>query len=187
MKFCSECGAPVVKKIPEHDTHERFVCTNCGFVHYQNPVVIVSCLATYGKKALWMKRAEEPRRGYWSVPSGFMEFGESLQEAAARELYEETRVKLPPEAMKLYGVGSVADGRQVYVSFRAELNSPECSPGPESLEVALFSADELPWDQLAYPGITNAVKNFYKEMEQQNFGIYLGDYSQMEKMLERLT
>lgn len=156
-------------------------------IHYKNPTVVVSCLATWGKKALWMKRAEEPRKGFWSVPSGFMELGESLPEAAARELFEETNVRLDPEKLQLYGVGSVANGQQVYVSFRAELESPTFSPGPEAMEVALFSNEELPWDQLAYPGIRNAVENFYAEMETGNYGIYLGDYSQSEKMLEKLN
>lgn len=116
-----------------------------------------------------------------------MEMDESLQEAAARELYEETRVKLSPEKLKLYGVGSVGNGAQVYVSFRAELDSPDFEAGEEALEVALFSAEELPWEELAYPGIRTAVENFYQEMENGEFGIYLGDYGQMQKMLERQT
>ena len=187
MKFCSQCGHKISRKVPENDNRERFLCENCGFIHYENPTVIVSCLATWEGRALWMKRAEEPRKGFWSVPSGFMELGESLPEAAARELFEETNVRLAPEQLQLYGVGSVANGQQVYVSFRAQLESAKFSPGPEALEVALFSADELPWEELAYPGIRNAVENFYREMETGDFGIYLGDYSQSEKMLEKLT
>lgn len=186
MNFCSRCGQPVALRIPDHDTRERHVCTGCGMVHYRNPTVIVSCLATLGQRALWMRRAEEPRRGFWSVPGGFMEIGESLQEAAARELREETGVCLPPEAMSLYGVGSVGNGAQVYVSFRAELQDEVFAPGPESLEVALFSRAELPVAGLAYPGILPAVDNFYRELEGGRFGIYLGDYSQIQKMLERL-
>jgi len=185
MKYCSECGQLLDKKIPKASEPERFVCVGCGYIHYQNPNVIVSCLATWKNKALWMKRAEEPRRGYWAVPSGFMELGESLQQAAARELFEETGVGLAPEKMKLYGVGSVGDGMQVYVSFRAEMESADFKAGDESLEVALFSAQELPWDELAYPGIRKAVENFYQEMESGKFGIYLGEYGQLQKMLER--
>ena len=185
MKYCCHCGQPVIRKIPEHDDRERYVCDACGFIHYQNPNVIVSCLATWQNKALWMRRAEEPRRGYWAVPSGFMELGESLQEAAARELFEETGVRLAPEELVLYGVGSVANGQQVYVSFRATLREPVFAPGPEAMEVALFAESELPWDELAYPGIRNAVENFYREMASGEFGIYLGEYGQLQKMLQR--
>ncbi len=186
MNFCPRCGQPVALRIPDNDIRERHVCTGCGTVHYQNPTVIVSCLATLGQRALWMRRADEPRRGFWSVPGGFMEIGESLQEAAARELREETGVCLSPAAMNLYGVGSVGNGSQVYVSFRAELQDETFAPGPESLEVALFSREALPVAELAYPGILPAVDNFYRELAEGRFGIYLGDYSQIQKMLERL-
>jgi len=191
MKFCSECGAAVELRIPSGDTLVRYVCTQCQRVHYDNPRILVSCLATWGDRALWMKRAQPPRQGLWSVPGGFMERGESLQQAAVRELREETGVELDPQALFLYGIGTIRDVSQVYVSFRALLPAPEMS-GPmfhateEALEVALFSADDLPWDELAFPDIVPAVRNFYRETRSGDYGIYLGEYVSGTQNLRRM-
>lgn len=187
MNFCSSCGATVTLKHIPSDDIPRHVCDGCGMVHYSNPRVLVSCLCTWEDKALWMRRAEDPRKGYWAVPAGYMEEGESLQEAAARELFEETCVKLDPHSLVLYAVGSVTHINQVYVSFRAELPSPEFSCGPESLEVALFSYDELPRGQLAFPQTMPAIENFYREMPDRNFGVWLGEYSGNEDLLLRMV
>lgn len=176
MKFCSDCGAPVTMRIPDGDTLPRHVCTQCRRVHYDNPRILVSCLATLGNQALWMKRAQPPAAGLWSVPGGFMEQGETLQQAAARELFEETGIALDPATLKLYGIGSLVDINQVYVSFRGELNSTAFSRSNESLDIALFDAGNLPWDQLAFPDIIPAVRNFYRELATGSFGIYLGEY-----------
>jgi len=176
MKFCSDCGAPVALRIADGDQIPRFTCTRCARVHYQNPRILVTCLATYGLSALWMKRAHAPRIGCWSVPGGYMEEGESLQEAAVRELFEETRVLLKPESLFLYGIGTIRHVNQVYVSFRADLPSAEFGPTAEASEVALFNVDELPWHELAFPQLTASIRNFYHELENREFKVYLGDY-----------
>lgn len=187
MKYCSSCGALLKFEVPKFDTIPRHICSSCGIIHYKNPRVLVSCLATWGDKALWMRRADEPRRGYWAVPAGYMEEGESLQEAAARELFEETCVRLDPQSLVLYAVGSVTHINQVYVSFRAELPTPEFGCGPEALEVALFSHDELPRDQLAFPQTQAAIDNFYLEMPKGEFGVWLGEYGSDEDLLLRMV
>jgi ADP-ribose pyrophosphatase YjhB (NUDIX family) len=186
MKFCSDCGAPVSIRIPDGDTLPRHVCTQCQRVHYSNPRVLVSCLATWGQQALWMKRAHPPAVGKWSVPGGFMEQGETLQQAAARELFEETGVMLEPSRLTLYGIGSIVEINQVYVSFRAELTSSTFGGSPEALDIALFDADSLPWDQLAFPAIIPAVRNFYRELQAGEFGIYLGEYVGGTQTLRRV-
>lgn len=132
-----------------------------------------------------MKRAQPPAVGRWSVPGGFMEQGETLQQAAVRELFEETGVKLEPATLQLYGVGSIVDINQVYVSFRAELPSTEFALSKESLDIALFDAGSLPWDQLAFPDIIPAVRNFYRELQAGRFGIYLGEYAGDTQSLRR--
>jgi ADP-ribose pyrophosphatase YjhB (NUDIX family) len=186
MNFCSDCGAPVSIRIPPGDTLPRHVCTQCQRVHYSNPRILVSCLATFGVQALWMKRAQPPAAGKWSVPGGFLEQGETLQQAAARELFEETGAEIDPASLQLYGVGSVVDINQVYVSFRAQLPQPLFGGSPEALEVALFDVDSLPWDQLAFPDIIPAVRNFYRELSSGEFGIYLGEYVGGTQSLRRI-
>ena len=90
MKFCTQCGGSVSKKIPEDDNRERFVCEDCGFIHYQNPNAVVGTLPYCGDRVLLCKRAIEPRKGLWTLPAGFLEMGETLQEGALRETKEET-------------------------------------------------------------------------------------------------
>jgi ADP-ribose pyrophosphatase YjhB (NUDIX family) len=138
-----------------------------------------------------MRRAQNPAKGLWSVPGGYTEIAESLQAGAARELFEETQVKHPPHELKLYGVGTIIHQNQVYVSFRADLPSDSFGISDEALEVALFSEEELPWDQLAYPELIPSVKNFYREMKSGNYGIYMCEYNPdniyLENMIKDLT
>ena len=91
MKFCSQCGAKVQLRVPPGDQVPRFVCEACGTVHYQNPRLVLGCVPEHEGKILLCRRAIEPRRGYWTVPAGFMENGETMQQAAARECQERAR------------------------------------------------------------------------------------------------
>jgi ADP-ribose pyrophosphatase YjhB (NUDIX family) len=191
MKFCGECGNQLQWEIPLGDLIERQVCPSCNHIYYDNLNVLVTCLATWQGKALWMRRAQDPAKGLWSVPGGYTEIGESLQAGAARELFEETQVKISPHELKLYGVGTIIHQNQVYVSFRADLPSNSFGISDEALEVALFSEEELPWDQLAYPELIPSVRNFYREMKSGNYGIYMGEYNPdniyLENMINDLT
>jgi len=186
MTFCSNCGGRLYRAVPVGDALERDVCPGCHMVHYRNPRVLVTCLATWGQRALWIRRAQEPRRGFWSVPGGYTEMGESLQQAAARELREETGVQLSPKELVLFGVGSILHVNQVYVSFRAELEHPRFQATAEAEEVALFSEDELPWDALAFPELTDIIRRFYEELRTGNFGIYMGEYAPGQHYLQRM-
>jgi ADP-ribose pyrophosphatase YjhB (NUDIX family) len=177
MNFCSACGHAITCRIPEGDNRMRCVCDACGTVHYENPKVLVSVMANLGDRLLWVRRAEAPRAGYWFVPAGFMEQGESLQEAAAREFMEETGILLPASAMHLYAVGSLVDINEVYVAFRTTLNDThQLNPGAEVSEAGLFSEAQLPWDELAFPDVIEQVRCFYRELHQGQFGIHLGEY-----------
>ena len=88
MNFCSDCGNAVIKKIPQGDNRERHVCGNCELIHYQNPKVIAGVLPVFGDQVLLCKRSIEPRHGFWTLPAGFLENGESLLEGALRECEE---------------------------------------------------------------------------------------------------
>ncbi len=160
MNYCSQCGQSVSLKIPPDDNRERFVCDSCGFVHYQNPNNVCGALLTKGDRVLLCKRAIEPRYGLWTLPAGFMENNETVFEAAARESMEEANAQAGPLA--LFGVFSMPYISQVYLMFHGQLVSDEISPGVESLEVGMFTRDQIPWDELAFPVMTHSLKLFYE-------------------------
>ena len=87
MNFCSHCGHAVEHRIPDGDSRERAICPSCHTVHYQNPKIIAGCLPIWGDQVLLCRRAIEPRYGYWTLPAGFMENGETVAEAGARETW----------------------------------------------------------------------------------------------------
>src|SRR5690242_9582837 len=133
MKYCSQCGNPVTQRIPEGDSRLRFVCDSCHTIHYQNPNIVAGCVPTWGSKVLLCRRAIEPRLGYWTLPAGFMENGETLEQGAAREAHEEALAHV--EIGSLLAVANVLHARQVHVFFRGVLRVAEYGAGAESLEV----------------------------------------------------
>jgi ADP-ribose pyrophosphatase YjhB (NUDIX family) len=149
MKFCPSCGQPTTLLVPEGDHLMRVVCTSCGAVHYQNPRIVAGCIVDCQGKILLCRRAIEPRHGYWTNPAGFMEIGETLIEAAARETREEALAEVTMGSM--LSVVNVLRPAQVHIFFRATLPEPRFGPGAESLDVRLFSERELPWDEIAFP------------------------------------
>jgi len=161
LNFCSNCGSPVEFKVPEGDHLRRFVCTSCGMIHYKNPLLVLGCVPQWESKILLCRRAIEPRRGFWTVPAGFMENGETLQAAAARECYEEALARV--EIGSLLAVASVTGASQVHVMFRARLIAPEFAPGPESLEVGLYEEAEIPWSELAFPSGEFTLRKFFSD------------------------
>jgi ADP-ribose pyrophosphatase YjhB (NUDIX family) len=148
MKFCSACGQPVELRVPEGDARLRFVCSSCGTVHYQNPRIVAGCVVECQGRILLCRRAIEPRRGYWTNPAGFMEIGESLHAAAARETLEEALAEVTLGSM--LSVVSVIRRAQVHVFFRATLPEPRFGAGEESLDVQLFDEQDIPWPELAF-------------------------------------
>jgi ADP-ribose pyrophosphatase YjhB (NUDIX family) len=161
MKYCSNCGSSVDQRIPEGDQLPRFVCSQCGTIHYQNPKLVVGCVPEIDGRILLCKRAIEPRLGYWTVPAGFMENGETLQQAAARESQEEALADV--EIGSLLTVVHVTHAHQVHVFFRARLRSPEFGAGPESLEVQLVHPDDLPWADLAFPSTEFTLRRYLED------------------------
>lgn len=160
MNYCSQCGEAGSYRIPPDDNRERFVCDHCGIIHYQNPNNVCGAILTCGDRVLLCKRAIEPRYGLWTLPAGFMENEETVAEAAAREAMEEANARCGP--LSLFGVFSMPYISQVYLMFHGELADPEVSAGLESLEVGLFTRDEIPWDELAFPVVIHSLKLFYE-------------------------
>ena len=178
MKFCSVCGGKVALKIPEDDNRERFVCTECGAIHYQNPNMVVGAIPVWLDEnneplILICKRDIEPRLGYWTLPAGFMENGESTSEGAARETMEESCARL--ENLEMYRVLNVPRTNQVHIFFKADLPEPEFQTTPESSEVKLVRFDEIPWSQLAFPTVYRALQDFVEDWPTQKFEAKMHD------------
>jgi len=173
MKFCSDCGEPVSRKTPAGDTKNRWVCDACGIVHYQNPKIVVGCVPELDGKILLCKRAIEPRHGYWTVPAGFMELGETLARGAARETLEEACAEV--RIGHLFASVDVVEAGQVHLFFTATLMS-DFAAGDESLEVAMFAKEDIPWDEIAFRSGTFALKK-YLEDAGENKGVHLHEIS----------
>lgn len=169
MKFCSECGKPVDQRIPEGDNRLRYVCGHCQTIHYQNPNIVAGCLPVWQGKVLLCRRAIEPRMGYWTLPAGFMENGETLHQAASRETDEEACARV--HDLQLYTLFDLPHISQVHVFFRAKLSDPDFAAGPESLEVQLFEESAIPWSELAFPTVGHTLKYFFADRVQQHFPV----------------
>ena len=154
---------PSQRTIPEGDERERLVCVECGFVLYDNPKIVVGSVARWGDKILMCRRAINPRRGFWTLPAGYLELNESTRAGAEREAWEEARAKLAIETLlAIYDIPRLS---QVQLIYRARLIDENVAAGPESLEVALFGWDDIPWDEIAFPSVRWALHHEH-EIEQ---------------------
>jgi len=173
MNFCSECGHPVSQEIPDGDNRLRFVCAECGTVHYQNPRIITGCLATFEDKILLCKRAIEPRFGMWTLPAGFMENGETATEGALRETLEEANARV--DIINIYTLFNLPHISQVYMFFLAELSDLNFSAGTESSEVKLFKGEEIPWENLAFPVVRDSIQFYLEDRKTNSFPVRVRD------------
>ena len=171
MKYCSECAGPVTLKVPPMDTLERFVCDQCGRVFYQNPRMVVGTIPRWEDKVLLCRRAIEPRRGYWTLPSGFLENGETIEQGALRETVEEAGADVT--LIRLFAVFSLPHVSQVYMSYLADLRNLDFKPGVESLEVKLVTRDEVPWSQIAFRAIEFFLERFFL-LDSLDHGVHEG-------------
>jgi ADP-ribose pyrophosphatase YjhB (NUDIX family) len=154
---------PFSRATPPGDDRERLVCGDCGFILFDNPKIVVGSVVRWGDKILMCRRAIDPRRGFWTLPAGYLELNESTQTGAEREAWEEARAKIAIDS--LLAVYNITRLSQVQLIYRARLIDPNVSPGPESLEVALFGWDEIPWGEIAFPSVRWALAH-EREIEQ---------------------
>ncbi len=173
MNYCSSCGATVSRRVPEGDTLPRHVCDSCDAVHYQNPKIVTGCIIKWEDQILLCRRAIEPRYGLWTIPAGFMELGETTYNAAARETYEEAMAVVQID--ELFAVYNIPHVSQVYLIYRAHLESPDYAPGEESLDVQLFSEDEIPWDELAFPVVRASLTRYFESLRTSDNRPYVDD------------
>lgn len=161
MKYCSDCGQPIEIKIPTGDHLPRYTCPACNIIHYQNPRIIAGCIPVWEDQILICRRAIEPRRGYWTIPAGFLENEETVAEGAAREAQEEALADV--EIGSLLAVTNVLHAHQVHMMFRAKLRRLDFGVGPESLEVKLVRQHEIPWQDLAFQSVRFSLERFLED------------------------
>jgi ADP-ribose pyrophosphatase YjhB (NUDIX family) len=173
MNHCSHCGESLERGIPPGDDRERFICSSCGAIHYENPRMVVGCIPLWEERLLLCRRAIEPRYGEWTLPAGFLENGESVEEGARRELMEEacaSALELQP-----YGLYNIRHVDQVYVIFIAALASGDFGAGAETLDSRLFEEAAIPWDELAFPVVELTLRRFYRDARRGTFPFHIDD------------
>jgi len=167
MKFCANCGAGVVQRVP------RWVCEHCGEIHYQNPKLVIGTVPEHEGKVLLCRRAIEPRYGYWTLPAGFMENDETTAQAALRETLEEAGAAV--ELQEPFTLISVPRVNQVHLFYRARLRSLDYKPGEETLEVALVEEAAIPWPDLAFRTVAYTLKRWFEDRSRGNYQFHAAD------------
>lgn len=170
MIFCSRCAAPTSQQVPPDDNRLRSVCISCGTVHYENPKMVLGTLPIWQDQVLLCRRAIEPRYGFWTLPAGFMELGESTAEGAVRETLEESGAEVRLQG--LFAIFDVVVANQVHLFYLAEIDNPRLNPGPETLEARFFREEEIPWEELAFRSVSGALKLFFNDRRLGASGIH---------------
>jgi ADP-ribose pyrophosphatase YjhB (NUDIX family) len=160
-------------RVPPGDHLPRHICDRCGEIHYQNPRLIVGTLPAWEDKILLCRRAIEPRYDMWTLPSGFMENGETVAEAAVRETREEANASI--DLIGMYTLISVPRISQVHIIYRASLRNLDFSPGEESLDVRLFAEHEIVWNEIAFRTIALTLRYFFEDRRTGVFRFHTGD------------
>ena len=175
MNFCSVCGSPLAPRLVDGDTLRHYVCVRCQTIHYRSPRILVSSIVYCGDRILMCRRAQEPSRGTWTIPAGFMEEGETIEQAAARETKEETGVDIDPDDLDLYSVLSIPHMNEVYLTLRTELKVlPQLIAGQESLDVAMIGEHDIANEDWAFAGelVKNQAAILFREIRSGVFGIH---------------
>lgn len=173
IQYCNRCGSNVSLAIPAGDTLPRHVCQSCGHIHYENPRLVVCCAAEWEGKILLCRRAIEPRLGYWTLPGGFMENGETTAQAAIRETQEEAGADVEVQAP--FAMVNIPHINQVHLFYRGQLRSPAFAAGDESLEVRLLAPADIPWNELAFRSVAFCLERYLADREHARYGFHETD------------
>lgn len=174
VKFCSSCGYNDIEhKIPEGDNRLRYCCPECDTIFYENPKIVAGCIGQWEEKILLCKRAIEPRYGAWTLPAGFMENRETIQQAAARETFEEATARA--SNMELFAIYNLPHISQVYIMFRADIEDGKARSGIESLETQFVSEQDIPWGGLAFPVIAETLELYFQDRKRGEYVLHTGE------------
>ncbi len=172
-RHCRSCGGATEYRIPADDNRDRAVCSVCTAVHYENPLNVVGTVPVWGDQVLLCRRNIEPRHGFWTLPAGFMEMGETLAEGAIRETIEEAGANF--ELKSLFSLLNVVRAGQVHVFYIAALSDTRFTPGPETIEAQLFHEHEVPWDELAFRTVHETLKRYFDDRRKGQLGFHCAD------------
>jgi ADP-ribose pyrophosphatase YjhB (NUDIX family) len=175
IEHCPMCGTRVEHRTPDDDNRDRAVCPSCGHIQYVNPLNVVGTLPIWEDQVLLCRRNIEPRKGYWTLPAGFMELGETTEEGARRETDEEAGARI--ELQGLYCLLNVVSAGQVHLFYRARLLDTDFNPGPETIEAQLFTQAEIPWDDLAFRTVRLTLERYFADRKTGQFGLHCADIS----------
>lgn len=169
-RYCTRCGAPTAFAVPAGDNRARHICSVCATVHYENPKLVVGCVPEWEGRVLLCRRAIEPRHGYWTLPAGYLENGESTEAGALRESQEEAGVELLLEP--LYALFSVPHINQVHLLYRARMRDAYFACGAETLEIQLFEEIDIPWDELAFRTVRETLRRYFADRRSGSFPLH---------------
>jgi len=177
-RYCPECGGALERHRVGGELRNHGYCARCRQPHYDHPMVVVTCFVASDKRLLWVQRDLEPKRGAWAIPGGYLEAGETLAQGAARELHEEAGIALPAEQLQLYMTGSITFINQVYVAFRATVDSDYYLAGVESQDCAFFSREQCPWQDVAYPEVNETIVQAYDDLDSGSFDVWQAEMTE---------
>lgn len=170
FQFCPQCGGPIQYTVPPDDDRKRDTCPRCDRVFYHNPIAVVGCIPTWEDRILLCRRAIEPRIGFWTLPAGFLELGESTPEAGVRETREEALANVTPG--DLFTMIDITDIGQIHMFYTAQMHNAEHAPGIESSETWLAREDEVPWRDLAFPTIYRTLELYFADQRANAFSLH---------------
>ena len=173
IKHCKSCGGEAPYRIPPDDNRERAVCSVCGTIHYENPLNVVGTVPVWNDKVLLCRRNIEPRLGFWTLPAGFMELGETTAEGALRETVEEAGARI--DLQGLFTLLNVVRVGQVHLFYRAALRDTDFAPGPETIEARLFREEDIPWDELAFRTVRETLQRYFEDRRRGHFDVHCAD------------
>ena len=173
IRYCKTCGGAAVYSVPADDNRERATCSVCAIVHYENPINVVGTVPVWGEQVLLCKRNIEPRHGFWTLPAGFLEMGETTAEGAHRETVEEAGARI--ELQGLFTVLNVTRVGQLHLYYRARLLDTDFAPGPETIEARLFTEEQVPWDDLAFRSVRETLQCYFDDRRLGRFEVHCSD------------
>lgn len=187
INFCPECGGPLLPHVVGGEQRRHLFCQRCQVSCHDYPMVVVTTFVASGNRLLWVQRGLEPQRGKWAIPGGFLENGETLAEGAARELHEEAGILLRPDRLQLYMTGTITFINQIYMGFRATVDSEFCDPGEESMDCRFFTREECPWGQVAYPQVNDSILQAYDDLDSGVFEVWHAEMTESRYELRPIS